>query len=314
VLSLSGQRASERSCIRADKREPVIDVEASLATWKKPRLIVAQSPTGASSGGPAFWRSPPSATAFDRGRLLLLIGRPGGEGEQSAENEILHRWRRQTRTNCLGRAEGITPGRCRGHGRRAEFRFSFWVSGAPTRQLEPNMLVIQYRRPWATTLGIMITVFVSAVILACIVEGRRIKRVQESYRRRAASYAQLEKLERDHASSLLKSALFLKQLYEREKASIESGRLKLRGRSLDHRGDTFLELLRTMEQENDRTFGSGKRSLVLAQKARAKADRLSSLKRQYAEAAGGFWLPFAPDPLAVRRPEHADEDAAASAP
>jgi hypothetical protein len=173
--------------------------------------------------------------------------------------------------------------------------------------LELMMLkfTVQSGRPRVTILGLMIAVFVCAVILAYIIETRRIKRAQASFRQRAATYAQLEKRERANASWLLNQALFHKQSCERDRKRIERLLSMLADpRFWDHK-DNLLQKVRNAERSSEFDIALGKEWFLDAQRAMAKADRIAALRQAYSGAASCLWLPFTPSRLPARDP--ADE-------
>jgi hypothetical protein len=163
--------------------------------------------------------------------------------------------------------------------------------------------MIRRGRPQLTILATMTLVAVCAVVLGCIVDLRRIRRAQVSFGRRATSYAQLEKLERAKLSDILRDVASYKQGLDREKKSLERLVAAVgRRRSVSDR-DILLERIRLKMESYDFSAALARDRLLDARRARVNADRLSTLKQVYANAAGCLWLPFAPGPLAGRNPE-----------
>jgi hypothetical protein len=161
----------------------------------------------------------------------------------------------------------------------------------------PNK-VVRIGRPRFTLLGLMVAVLLCAAVMGFVTEAVRIRRVQASYRHRAFSYAQLEKGERDKASSFLNQALFYKQLYEKGALRLARSKLGTSGRWDPE--DDRARVARLMEKSYQGIFVQGKQCLSYAQKARVRAEKFSVLKRTYAKAASCLWLPLQPAPADVR--------------
>jgi hypothetical protein len=163
--------------------------------------------------------------------------------------------------------------------------------------------IIRRGQPQVTILATMTFVAVCAIILGGILDARRIRRARVSFGQRATNYAQLEKLERDKLSDILRDVAWYKQRVDRERKSLERLLTTVGRRRSFADQDLLLERIRRRAESYDFSAALARERVLDARRARVNADRLSALKQVYAKAANCLWLPFAPGPLAGRDPE-----------
>jgi len=169
----------------------------------------------------------------------------------------------------------------------------------PFRTVAPHAMRLHFQ---CNIRAMLMAVAVAAVILACVVECRRIRRTQTFFRTQAAAYARLAKNENYKASFFVKDARDNEQLARRIKERIPpENRLDRHFPPSKAHRDFVESKIRLYLMFLD----AQKRCLAYADETRIRAQTFAKLKKKYEDAANCLWLPFAPNPLGTNSQEYA---------